>query len=312
MKSTLHALAVAFALALPAAAEDTAEQAYAKAVEKEEKDRDLNGAMEMYREIVKKHLAEEEIAAKAQLRLAECWEKLGVAAEAKQAYEAVIRDFPSQTAAVDRAKERLAALAGQEVVAAPEDVLAKKLATTKIDLDFTEAPLSDILEFLSEFGGINVVVDVKIADEAARARTFAVKDLALEKVLNLLAATGQDLGWANWRGALVWSTPARLAELKQAAGVAQPGGNDDADRKVWQSLQAIRISLSFSEMPLEDALGFVREVAGMNILLMPGCPEAKVTLKLAEARLVDAMDLLAWEHGLKLEIREGCLQVSAR
>ena len=60
--------------------------------------------MEIYKGIVKRHKDEEEIAAKAQYRIAECWEKLGVERDAREAYEALVRDFPSQTALVDKAK----------------------------------------------------------------------------------------------------------------------------------------------------------------------------------------------------------------
>jgi Tol biopolymer transport system component len=79
------------------------------AIEKEEVDGDLQGAIDMYKQIVVKHGDNRAIAAKAQLRIGLCYEKLGreQAGLAQKAFETVVKDYPDQTEAVNLAKQKL-------------------------------------------------------------------------------------------------------------------------------------------------------------------------------------------------------------
>jgi Tol biopolymer transport system component len=79
------------------------------AMEKEEVDGDLQGAIEQYTRIVGQFADQPAVAAKAQLRIGMCFEKLGKA-EAVKAYEAVLAKYPEQVEAVTQARARLAAL----------------------------------------------------------------------------------------------------------------------------------------------------------------------------------------------------------
>ena len=56
---------------------------------------DLQKAIALYQDIVKKFPAEREVAAKAQLHIGLCYEKLGLA-EAQKAFQKVVSDFPEQ------------------------------------------------------------------------------------------------------------------------------------------------------------------------------------------------------------------------
>ncbi|HUU36932.1 MAG TPA: tetratricopeptide repeat protein [Candidatus Desulfaltia sp.] len=80
------------------------------AIEKEEVDGDLQGAIDVYKQIIAKHSDNRPIAAKALLRLGGCYEKLGLR-EAQSAYQRVIEDYPQQLEEVKAAKERIARLA---------------------------------------------------------------------------------------------------------------------------------------------------------------------------------------------------------
>lgn len=307
----LSAALLAALVVLPARAEDDAAGEYARALDKENTDRDINGAMEIYKGIVKRHKDEEEIAAKAQFRIAECWEKLGVQRDAKEAYEALVRDFPSQTALVDKAKERLAALGGAPVEKKPEDILARKLETTKIDLDFTDSTLPDILDFVSEFAHIACVIDPAAQEAASKQITFAVKDLALGKILSLLAETSHT-AFVNRNGILVWTTPARANEVKQLPRIEVAENAADDDKKVARAIEAIRISLNLSETPLPEAMSFIREVTQLNVVLDQGLEERTVSLRLDEACLRDVFELLGFLNKLDIRIQDGALLVKAK
>ena len=60
-----------------------------------EVDGDLQGAIALYKQIVERHSGQAAVAAKAQLRIGICYEKLGNA-EAVKAYEAVLSRFPKE------------------------------------------------------------------------------------------------------------------------------------------------------------------------------------------------------------------------
>jgi Tol biopolymer transport system component len=79
------------------------------AIEKEEVDGDLQGAIDMYKQIIAKYGGNRAVAAKAQLRIGMCYEKLGLK-EALKAYQNVIDKYPEQTEAVKAAKAKLSVL----------------------------------------------------------------------------------------------------------------------------------------------------------------------------------------------------------
>ena len=74
---------------------------------------DLQGAIKLFQEIVAKYPQEKEYAAKAQLYIGLCYEKLGNS-EAVKAYELVLKNFADRPEEVAVARERLAALRGKK------------------------------------------------------------------------------------------------------------------------------------------------------------------------------------------------------
>jgi Tol biopolymer transport system component len=82
------------------------------ALHKEQVEGDLKGAIEQYKKIVAQPGAGRATVATALLRMGQCYEKLGNA-EARTAYERLVRDFGDQAEIVAQARVRLAALAGR-------------------------------------------------------------------------------------------------------------------------------------------------------------------------------------------------------
>ena len=70
------------------------------------------------------------------------------------------------------------------------DILAinRKLDTMKIDLAFENTKLEDILSFIRDFSGLNIILDAAVRDKVDPDKpvTFKVKDLVLKNVLKLL------------------------------------------------------------------------------------------------------------------------------
>jgi Tol biopolymer transport system component len=77
----------------------------------EEIEGNLDAAIKVYERVLKDFPKNRPVAAKAQLHIGLCYEKLGTA-EARKAYESVVRDFADQSDIAAQARVRLAALGG--------------------------------------------------------------------------------------------------------------------------------------------------------------------------------------------------------
>jgi Tol biopolymer transport system component len=107
------ALLAVFLAALLAAGQknDQAELALKAAIKTETVDGNLKGAIEQYKKIAAQPGADRATVATALLRMGQCHEKLGNA-EARTAYERLVREFGDQAEQAQAARARLAALAG--------------------------------------------------------------------------------------------------------------------------------------------------------------------------------------------------------
>jgi len=107
------ALLAVFLAALLAAGQknDQAELALKAAIKTETVDGDLKGAIEQYKKIAAQPGAGRATVATALLRMGQCHEKLGNA-EARTAYERLVREYADQSEIVAQARVRLAALGG--------------------------------------------------------------------------------------------------------------------------------------------------------------------------------------------------------
>jgi len=101
------ALVVAFVLA--GAGQQSAEQLYKTGLYEEEVGGNLQKAIEIYQDILKRFPDSRGIAAMAQLHIGLCYDKLGTS-EAEKAFQKVIDNYPEQAAAVAEAKGKLALL----------------------------------------------------------------------------------------------------------------------------------------------------------------------------------------------------------
>jgi Tol biopolymer transport system component len=132
------------------AAEQDAEVALQAAIKTETVDGDLKSAIEQYKKIAALPGAGRTTVATALLRMGRCHEMLGQA-EARAAYERLVRDFADQTDIVEQARARLAALEGP--------VRSRELVARRILED-----ASDIRGKLSEDGRFIREVDSDTGD----------------------------------------------------------------------------------------------------------------------------------------------------
>jgi Tol biopolymer transport system component len=102
-------LAFLVAFVLAGAGQQNAEQLYKSGLYEEEVGGDLQKAIGIYQDILKRFPDNRGIAAKAQLHIGLCYDKLGTS-EAEKAFQKVIDNYPEQSEAVREAKEKLSLL----------------------------------------------------------------------------------------------------------------------------------------------------------------------------------------------------------
>lgn len=96
-------------LAAALGAAQVADDLFQKALTKERVDGRYGDAVALYRQVLKQFPKDRAIAARSLLHIGECMEKQGNA-EARRAYEQLLRDYPDQRDAVEQAKAHVAAL----------------------------------------------------------------------------------------------------------------------------------------------------------------------------------------------------------
>lgn len=100
--------------------QESAEQFYEAALFKKEAEGDLQGAVQLFLKIITDFPENRKIAAKAQLQIGICYEKMGLK-QAQKAFQEVIDKYPEQTEAVQTAQEKLSLLIRAE------DVVEKRI-----------------------------------------------------------------------------------------------------------------------------------------------------------------------------------------
>ncbi len=144
------ALALMVALALAFAGQQSAEQLYKSGLYEEEVGGDLQKAIAIYQDILKRFADNRETAAKDQLHIGLCYEKSGVQ-EAQKAFQKVIDNYPEQAEAVRQAKAKLSLLAGSRVFAASADTefkLRQIWSGAGVDIDGAVSPDGRYLSFV--------------------------------------------------------------------------------------------------------------------------------------------------------------------
>jgi len=180
--ATLGALAM-FAVAVRAQvkAPEKAELALRAAMEKESVAGDLKAAIEEYRKIARSYAkSNRAIAARALLRMGQCYEKLG-REEARKTYQELITGYPDQQEEVKLARGRLAALT-------PETAKDPRIVTRQVwsgsEVEFSGRPSPDGRYLSYSHGTGNLAIRELATGETRRVTTDASKWTAE--------------GWAGW------------------------------------------------------------------------------------------------------------------
>ncbi len=119
--------------------------------------------------------------------------------------------------------------------------------------------------------------------------------------------------------AILALTPSAFPAPDETASPAAGGSSSPADRaqEIQGKLAHFKITLEFEDSPLIDVLDFIRDAAGIDIVVDPRVREAnpademRVTFKVRDLPLRSALKLLLETKGLTTTIRDGVLVVLA-
>ena len=185
-------------------------------------------------------------------------------------------------------------------------------ARMRVTFDFAASPLRDALAFLRDIAGINIVVDVRRLQRDRRRPdtpvSLRVRDVPWHVGLGLtLLKTGLVY---TWRGRTVWvTTPAGLEPSQRTRPRKLPP-------EVREALSR-PATFYFDRSPLRDVVGFVRQVAGVNVLVDWRAlraarvgPQSTVTIRVDRETWINGLTLMLAQLGLDFGWRHGALYIS--
>ncbi len=186
---------------------------------------DLKGAIEQYRKLSTN--SDRTVAAQALLRMGQCYEKLG-SAEARQAYERAVRDFPDQATVVAVAQARLLALSGNRGGVAYRQVWTGK----KVDTRGRVSPDGRYLSGVDWDTGDLALHDFATGSDRRLTNKGTWEKSAEFAERSVISRDGKQVAYAWFNGDDRYEL--RVANLS-ASGLVQPRRLFDRDDVYWIS-----------------------------------------------------------------------------
>ena len=188
------------AFASSASVQQSAEQLYQSGIYKEEVEGELERAIEIYQTIVKQFPGNREIAAKAQLHIGLCYEKLGLE-EAQKAFQRVLDNFPDQADTVKVAKEKLSTLLNAKKVVEKGDEEFRIRKVMSLSILGSPSPDGRLLSYVDWDTGNGELAVIEIATGKKRCLTHkAPGDESWYFVgYSIFSPDGKKLAFTRWK-----------------------------------------------------------------------------------------------------------------
>jgi Tol biopolymer transport system component len=188
------------AFASSASIQQSAEQLYQSGIYKEEVEGQLEKAIEIYQTIVKQFPGNREIAAKAQLHIGLCYEKLGLE-EAQKAFQRVLDNFPDQADTVKVAKEKLSTLLNAKKVVEKGDEEFRIRKVMSLSILGSPSPDGRLLSYVDWDTGNGELAVIEIATGKKRCLTHkAPGDESWYFVgYSIFSPDGKKLAFTRWK-----------------------------------------------------------------------------------------------------------------
>lgn len=268
---------------------------------------DADAAAKLYRKVAK---AGGPHAAEARLRRIDLLAKQGKVTPLVGAITAFLQAHPKhrRAAAMRKAKadpkdyaKRVMARHG------PQDRNAqvrKRLKGQNVTLNFPDTPVTEVVGFLRDITGLNVVT---LADVPQGAKvTLRLKNQSLEDAM-LEIVKSAKLAYDVIGGTVVIGK--NPAALRRASFTKQQvAQNPDA----YLKLKTRTVTLNFPKVELETAASFIHDITRMSVDVDSKLSGRPVSLRLKNVRLDEALTLICAGAGAKLELTAKGLKLVPR
>jgi hypothetical protein len=189
--------------------------------------------------------------------------------------------------------------------------LEKRILEEKVSFSFDQAGLPDVLEFIRNLKGVNIVVDDKRAADAEKAIvTASVEGMPIAAALSLLLAP-HGFGYSITHG-VVFVTDPKPAPKEEGRLVRGPGP------EVLEAVGGAEVDLVFEDAPVEKAIAALSARSKTPIHLDPGLrgilgPEKdRVTLDARKVPASAGLRLVVAVKDLDADLRWGVVFVSTK
>jgi Tol biopolymer transport system component len=157
---------------------------------------DLNGAIALFNDIIKKYPKEREYAAKSQLYIGLCYEKLGNV-EARKAFERVVHEYGDQTEMVALAKARLVAL-GSGTTTRSTEVVMRRIWVAGKDLPICISPDGQYVVYRVYDSGNLWLRDLQSGEQRQITREGSRVESTLASTSAAISPDGKWIAYSWW------------------------------------------------------------------------------------------------------------------
>jgi hypothetical protein len=290
------------ALVAPAFAQDngglTPDEVWELAAQLERRG-DPEGAVALFQHLGTRKDATRSLRASAILRHGHCLLELERPASARERFEAVVREFADEVEAAALAQVTLDAIPPEAV-----DRAASVLDRKGLDLHAEEEPAREVARRLARELQVPLVLDggaEKLAKLSVSV-TITTRD-ALVGMRALAAETGT--AFVERAGILVWTTQERATALRLRRPTSALKGTTEADEAALKRVRGVGVLGEFLDTPAASFLPLMSRFAEIGFDEQDLPAESSGMALGSEVRLLEVLDLVAFQFGLELSVDGG-------
>lgn len=167
----------------------------------------------------------------------------------------------------------------------------------RISLDFADTPVTDVVAFLHDTSGINMMLDPDAVEDEGPLITLKVEEMRLRKALDIILKRFAMLDYVvRDDGLFIASKGAFAGHLPDLTG-AYADEDVLAAQEVEKKLDK-RITVEFADLPLAKAIHQLADMLDVNVALeaatMPADSLPRITLKAKDLKGSDAFALVLY------------------
>jgi type II secretory pathway component GspD/PulD (secretin) len=177
----------------------------------------------------------------------------------------------------------------------PEEKIKNLLENRIVTLTFDGATLAQVVSFLQDITKLNIAIDPTL-DIADKQISLNVREILLKNALNIIC---DQIGMVYaFKENVIFITTAENAATLLAAKLEKPKKEEPPEEKIKNKLENQKVTLSFTDTPFAEAINFLRDVTGLNIVIAPSAwdvvqaEDLRVDLKIKDVRLKNALMLI--------------------